>query len=157
MRFDVDNRDPGKEYAVPPDNPFVGDPNALPEIYAYGWRMPYRCTVDHGDPDTGEGAGRVFCVDVTNIVKEEINILERGGNYGYPLFQGDVCLVDNHTCEAGKLHLCTFKELYTHRAGTQLHVIRVPIFVPWNISSASVWHCHALPCICCCKFSDGRC
>ena len=115
MRFDVDNRDPGKEYAVPPDNPFVGDPNALPEIYAYGWRMPWRCAVDQGDPDTGEGGGRVFCIDVASTVKEEVNLLERGGNYGWPFFEGDICLVDNHTCEAGKLHLCIYKELHSHR------------------------------------------
>ena len=30
-RFDVDNRDPGKEYAIPPDNPFINDPSALPQ------------------------------------------------------------------------------------------------------------------------------
>ena len=92
------------EYAVPPDNPFVGDPNALPEIYAYGWRMPWRCAVDHGDPDTGEGGGRVFCVEPGSIFNEEINLLERGGNYGWALFEGDLCLVDNRTCEAGKLY-----------------------------------------------------
>ena len=103
LRFDVDDRDPGKEYAVPPDNPFIGDPNALPEIYSYGWRLPWRCSVDRGDPKTGEGAGRVSCIDNGGKVKEEVNLLVKGGNFGWPIFQGDVCLVDNQTCNAGQL------------------------------------------------------
>ena len=103
LRFDVDNRDPGKEYAVPPDNPFIGDPNALPEIYSYGWRMPWKCAVDRGDPKTREGAGRVFCTDVGTNVTEEVNLLVKGGNYGRPIFEGDVCLVDKQTCDACQL------------------------------------------------------
>ena len=102
LRLDVDNRDPDKEYAVPPDNPFIENSNALPEIYSYGWRMPWRCSVDPGDPKTGEGAGRVFCTDVGTNIKEEVNLLVKGGNYGWPIFEGDVCLVDNQTCDAGQ-------------------------------------------------------
>ena len=104
LRIDVDNRDPGREYAIPPDNPFVGNPATLPEIYAYGLGQPWRCSVDSGDRDTGAGAGRVFCGDVASYeIAEEVNIMEKGGNYGYPVFEGDVCLVDNNTCNEGKL------------------------------------------------------
>ena len=98
----MDNRDPGKEYAIPPDNPFINDPSALPEIYAYGYRMPWRCSVDSGDPITGAGAGQVFCPDVGTNITEEVNLLEKGGNYGFPVFEGDVCRVDNQTCQAGQ-------------------------------------------------------
>ena len=75
LRF---NRDPGKEYAIPPDNPFINDPSALPEIYAYGYRMPWRCSVDSGDPITGAGAGQVFCPDPGTKLREEVNLLEKG-------------------------------------------------------------------------------
>ena len=56
---------------------------ALPEIYASGIRMPWRCSVDLGDPETGDGAGRVFCPDVGSKIAEEVNIVEKGGDYGY--------------------------------------------------------------------------
>ena len=98
----MDHRDPGKEYAIPPDNPFTTDPSALPEIYASGFRMQWRCSVDLGDPQTGEGAGRVFCPDVGSNIAEEVNIVEKGGDYGYPTFEGDVCRADdNQTCSQG--------------------------------------------------------
>ena len=77
----------------------------------------------------------MFCIDVGSIVKEQINLLERGGNYGWPLFEGDICLVDNHTCEAGKLHLCTYKELHTaHRADV------IEIFYKAGVRSEMGWH-----------------
>ena len=102
LRIDVDRRDPGREYSIPQDNPFVGDPTALPEIFAYGFNRPWRCTVDAGDPETGEGAGRAFCGDYGGAdVMEEMNLMVKGGNYGYPVFEGHVCLLDNETCGAG--------------------------------------------------------
>ena len=98
----MDSRDPSKEYAIPQDNPFINDPSALPEIYAYGFAQPWRCSVDTGDPQTGTGAGRVFCGDIgTAGFVEEVNIIHKGGNYGYPAFEGDKCLVDNQACNEG--------------------------------------------------------
>jgi glucose/arabinose dehydrogenase len=99
LRFDVDNPDEGRGYAVPPDNPYIDDPSALPEIYASGIRMPWRCSADLGDPETGDGAGRVFCPDVGSKIAEEVNIVEKGGDYGYPTFEGYVCRADNQTCD----------------------------------------------------------
>ena len=104
LRIDVDGRDPGREYAIPRDNPFINDPNALPEIYAYGLGQPWRCSVDNGDSQTRTGAGRIFCGDVgSRDFAEEVNIIEKGGNYGYPVFEGEVCLVDNQTCSEGEI------------------------------------------------------
>ena len=98
----MDLRDHGKEYAVPDDNPFVNDPSALPEIYAYGFAQPWKCSVDRGDPGTREGAGRIFCGDIGIAdAYEEVNLVVKGGNYGYPIFEGDKCLTDNQTCSAG--------------------------------------------------------
>ena len=59
LRIDVDSPpDPGLNYKVPDDNPFVGDnrptSGTRQEIYAYGIRNIWRCDVDEGDPETGQ-------------------------------------------------------------------------------------------------------
>ena len=51
LRIDVDHRDPGREYRIPSDNPFVGQPGVLPEIWATGFREPWRFSFD---PLTGD-------------------------------------------------------------------------------------------------------
>ncbi len=51
LRLDVDGKEP---YDIPPDNPFLNDQYAMPEIYAYGIRNIWRCDVDEGDPETGQ-------------------------------------------------------------------------------------------------------
>ena len=56
LRIDIDNQDPGLEYAIPADNPFLNDPDALPELYAYGLRNPWRVDRDPGDPVTGNNS-----------------------------------------------------------------------------------------------------
>ena len=48
LRIDVDSRHDGKNYAIPADNPFVGNDEAAPEIWAYGLRNPWRCSLRHG-------------------------------------------------------------------------------------------------------------
>lgn len=88
LQIDVDRKDPGKEYAIPPTNPFIGYSDVQPEIWAYGLRNPWRCSVDRGDRESGEGAGRVFCGDVGQGSYEEIDIIEVGGNYGWRVFEG---------------------------------------------------------------------
>ena len=103
LRIDVDRRDPGMEYAIPPDNPFVNMSNAKPEIYAYGMRNPWRCSIDRGDPDTGYGAGRIFCGDVGQSSFEEVDIVESGGNYGWSGFEGDSCF-DSNICSSSESH-----------------------------------------------------
>lgn len=88
LRIDVDGRDAGKPYAVPPDNPYVGDTDgALPEIYAYGLRNPWRFSFD---PETGI----LWAADVGQNRKEEINRIEKGGNYGWNVMEGTDCFLD---------------------------------------------------------------
>ena len=99
----MNGRDSGKEYAVPPDNPFVGEADARGEIWAYGLRNPWRCSVDRGDPVTGHGAGRLFCGDVGQDGFEEIDIIEKGGNYGWRGFEGNACF-DQNVCSSCKPH-----------------------------------------------------
>lgn len=76
LRIDVDHHDADKAYAVPKDNPFVGQEGALPEIFSLGWRNPWRIAVD---PQTGD----IWGADVGQNLYEEINLVTKGGNYGW--------------------------------------------------------------------------
>jgi glucose/arabinose dehydrogenase len=69
------------KYRVPTDNPFVNDPSALDEIFAYGLRNPYRFSID---PNTG----LVFAGDVGQGSREEVDVVPLGGNMGWPYFEG---------------------------------------------------------------------
>ena len=84
LRVDVDNVSPGLNYAIPADNPFVGNEDVRGEIYASGLRNPWRCSFDMGD-------GRLFCGDVGQNSFEEIDIIEKGGNYGWRIKEGSNC------------------------------------------------------------------
>lgn len=84
LRIDVDG--PQSDVTpcrIPPDNPFLGHRHARAEVYAYGVRNMWRCSVDRGDPVSRYGAGRIFCGDVGQNRYEEMDIIVRGGNYGW--------------------------------------------------------------------------
>lgn len=91
LRIDVDNNDYGAPYSIPPDNPFVGERDARPEIYAYGVRNMWRCSIDRGDPVSGQGRGRMLCGDVGQNKYEEVDLIEKGGNYGWRAKEGFSC------------------------------------------------------------------
>lgn len=76
LRIDVDSKSPGREYGVPEDNPFIDNPIASPEIYALGLRNPWGSWID---PETG----LFWLADVGQDFHEEVNLIERGGNYGW--------------------------------------------------------------------------
>jgi len=81
LRIDVDHQDPNKAYAVPKDNPFVGKPGALAEIWSLGWRNPWGY---HFDRKTGE----LWSSDVGQDKWEEVDIVKKGGNYGWNIREG---------------------------------------------------------------------
>jgi putative heme-binding domain-containing protein len=81
LRIDVDHKDPGKNYAAPKDNPFVGMKDARPEVWAYGFRNPWRMGFDR---QTGE----LFVGDVGWELWESIHRVEKGGNYGWSAMEG---------------------------------------------------------------------
>lgn len=73
------------EYGIPGDNPFVGEGGGVrEEIYAYGFRNPWRFSFDDGPGGTGE----LFLADVGQGKFEEINIVESQGNYGWRIKEG---------------------------------------------------------------------
>jgi glucose/arabinose dehydrogenase len=76
LRIDVNGSEGDKNYAIPADNPFVGNNDALPEIWAYGLRNPWRCSFDMG----GES---LICGDVQQNSYEEVSVIEKGGNHGW--------------------------------------------------------------------------
>lgn len=82
LRIDP-KRKGSKSYTVPADNPYVGDPNKLSEIYAYGLRNPWRFSFD---------GGNMMIADEGEDAQEEINILKtrqvEGTNFGWPQFEG---------------------------------------------------------------------
>jgi glucose/arabinose dehydrogenase len=81
LRIDINHKEAGKNYAVPGDNPFVGVPEALPEIWAYGLRNIWRMAFDRK-------TGRLWASDVGQNLYEEIDFIVRGGNYGWNLREG---------------------------------------------------------------------
>lgn len=78
LRIDVDA---GSPYAVPPDNPFV-DGDGLDEIWAYGFRNPYRMSFD---------GSRLFAGDAGQVLWEEVSLVAKGGNYGWNVKEGTHC------------------------------------------------------------------
>jgi len=82
LRIDVDDTESGENYAVPEDNPLVGR-DGLDEQYAWGFRNPWRFSFG---PD-----GRLFVADVGQREWEEVNVVERGGNYGWNVREGTHC------------------------------------------------------------------
>lgn len=86
----MDGRSPdGKPYCTSPDNPFVSDPKACLEVYAYGVRNMWHCAEDRGR--IKKGGGRIFCGDVGQNRFEEIDLIVKGGNYGRRAKEGFEC------------------------------------------------------------------
>ena len=72
LRIDVDNGSgPYDRYGIPPDNPFINDAGAKPEIYAYGVRNMWRGDVDEGDPVTGTKSSYIELL-ATGIVLSDV-------------------------------------------------------------------------------------
>lgn len=109
LRIDVDHPSPEQGYSVPADNPFVGIEGARPEIWALGLRNPFRMSFDRKTGDLWLG-------DVGQDAWEEVDIIVRGGNYGWSMMEGNHCYRPDEEC-APELYLPPVWE-YPHTEGT---------------------------------------
>lgn len=81
IRIDVDHTDPGRNYRVPTDNPFINTKGVLPEIWAFGFRNPWKLSFDRK-------SGDLYVSDVGWELWEFIYRVEKGGNYGWSIVEG---------------------------------------------------------------------
>ena len=81
IRIDVDKQEGPLPYSIPADNPFRGDSEARPEIWALGFREPWRFTFDR---ETGE----LWVGDVGQDRVEEVAIVRKGENHGWNVYEG---------------------------------------------------------------------
>lgn len=104
LRIDVDRKRP---YAAPPDNPFAKG-GGQPEIFALGLRNPWRFSFDRE-------TGALWLADVGQHKWEEIDVVTRGGNYGWRVMEGTHCYVPEKNCETVGLTLPVVE--YGHENG----------------------------------------
>ena len=102
LRIDVNKSADGNNYAIPADNPFVGNEDAESEIWAYGLRNPWRCSFD-------TAGGDLICADVQQNSYEEVDIITKGGNYGWRKMEATHCFdytkPDDHPASCDKAGL----------------------------------------------------
>ncbi len=108
LRIDVG---PTQSYDVPPDNPFVGQAGARGEIWAFGLRNPWRFSFDRTN-------GRLFVADVGQDSFEEVDLVIKGGNYGWNVMEGTHCFQPPTGCDTTGLELPIVD--YSHSEGSSV-------------------------------------
>jgi glucose/arabinose dehydrogenase len=102
LRVDVNS---GSPYGIPPDNPFAGAAAGRDEVYAYGFRNPWRFSFDRQN-------GELWVADVGQNQYEEIDVVVRGANYGWSVMEGRHCRPPQTTCDMTGLAPPVFE--YSH-------------------------------------------
>jgi glucose/arabinose dehydrogenase len=113
-RIDVNSKDAGLEYHIPADNPFANG-GGRPEVFAYGLRNPWKWTFDALTGDLWVG-------DVGQDNIEEVDVLVKGGNYGWKIMEG------NRNTGAGTKDSSMIAPLFTYDHGTGNCVIGGVLF-----------------------------
>ena len=109
LRIDVS--DPQAGYSIPQDNPFYGVENVMDEIWAYGFRNPWRFSFDRQ-------TGFLWVGDVGQGDFEEVDIVEKGGNYGWNVMEGPECFSPRFNCrDAGLEEPIVY---YSHSEGCSI-------------------------------------
>jgi glucose/arabinose dehydrogenase len=104
LRIDVDQGDP---YGIPLDNPFAKE-GGRAEIYALGLRNPWRFSFDLK-------TGNLWVADVGQYKWEEINLVSRGGNYGWRVMEGAHCFHPSTDCQTTPFNMPLYE--YSHEKG----------------------------------------
>jgi glucose/arabinose dehydrogenase len=94
LRIDVNS---GSPYAIPADNPFVNVSGARGEIWAYGFRNPWRFSFDN------QKGKRLFVGDVGQDNWEEVDIVTKGGDFGWNIMEGNHCYPPGTSCNQNGL------------------------------------------------------
>jgi glucose/arabinose dehydrogenase len=96
LRIDVNKTEKGN-YGIPTDNPYANSTEGfMPEIYAYGLRNPWRFSID-------ASTNRIWAGDVGQNEVEEIDIITKGGNYGWKIKEGNDCYGTSGNCDQSGL------------------------------------------------------
>jgi glucose/arabinose dehydrogenase len=158
LRIDVGASTAGAPYVVPEDNPFFTTPGARPEIWAYGFRNPWRFSFDNV-------TGDLFVGDVGEGEYEEIDLVVGGGNYGWNKMEGAHCFEaqscnqvglempireyshDNGGCavvggyvyRGARVPALTGSYLYTDFCLGQIWALRPGITEPAHVANAGPW------------------
>lgn len=99
IRIDPDRTDGDKNYSLPSDNPFLNNSDGiLPEIFAYGFRNPWRFSFDRE-------SGALWLGDVGQVTREEVNVVQAGGNYGWNSMEGKLCFPASKECDPSQFSL----------------------------------------------------
>jgi len=119
IRIDVRRSEGGEPYAIPADNPFVDNPKAAPEIWATGLRNVWRMSFDRK-------TGQLFAGDVGQNAYEEVDLIVKGGNYGWNPREGLHAFDKGRPGTAGAAYIDPIAE-YPHDQGVSVtggHVYR---------------------------------
>jgi glucose/arabinose dehydrogenase len=113
LRIDVNAESGGRKYAIPPDNPFINNTTEYrEEIYAWGLRNPWRISFD---PVTGW----LWAGDVGQGDWEEVDVIEKGKNYGWKIMEGLHCFPPGTaTCDTAGLTMPIWE--YNHNLGISI-------------------------------------
>jgi PGF-CTERM protein len=101
LRIDVDSEGEDTPYGIPDDNPFV-DSEARDEIYAYGFRNPFGVSFD--------SEGNLFVGDAGQNLFEEVDLVEKGGNYGWNVKEGTHCFSTENPSDPNAITDCPMTE-----------------------------------------------
>jgi glucose/arabinose dehydrogenase len=122
LRIDVNGKHP---YEIPSDNPFISK-GGKPEIWAFGLRNPWKFSFDRV-------TGKLFCADVGQNMYEEVNIIEKGKNYGWRIMEGFHCFDPPEGCDKIGLELPV--DEYDHSTGISViggYMYRGMSFPSWH-------------------------
>ncbi len=126
IRIDVSNATKEEPYRIPPDNPFVNAKDgSRGEIWAYGLRNAWRFSFDRE-------TGIIYTGDVGEVTREEVNIIKKGGNYGWPKMEGELCFPIT-------------KEDDCDKSGMELPILSMERFYSRSVTGGYVYRGNKLP------------